>query len=169
MSQYTQHATRITLIAIAVLLIALAALAEPVTAVPAELAEAQIQPIPRQPLTGRVFVDLNTNGQYDYGETYRAGVLVEARHINSEITVTWTDTSTPTGDYHLLLWDPGSYHLTAHCTETTGQLSSIAICWQSPSPLIVNGSGRTQNIPLPPRRLYLPITRTPLKHSLPTP
>lgn len=160
MSHFTQHTTRIILIAIAALLI-VAALAAPVAAVPAELAEAQIQPIPTQPLFGVVYTDLNTNGQHDHGEPTRAGILVEARHISAESPITWRDTSDQYGDYHLLLWDPGQYHLAAHCTETTGQFSSIYICWQSPSPLIINGSGRTQNIPLPPRRLYLPITRTP--------
>jgi hypothetical protein len=151
-SRITQHASRIILTTLGWLTLH-AALAAPVAA--------QLQPLPTQPLLGVAFIDLNTNGQRDHGEPARPGVLIEARHINSEITKVWRDTTDQYGDYHLLLWDPGHYHLTAHCTEQTGQLSSITICWQSPSPLIINGSGRAQNIPLPPRRLYLPINRTP--------
>lgn len=144
-----QDATHLILITIAALLIALTALAEPVAA--------QLQPIPTQPLRGIVYTDLNNNGRKDYGEPVRAGVLVEARHISGESPITWRDTSDGYGEYHLLLWDPGQYHLTAHCTEQTGQFSSVAICWQSPSPLIINGSGRSQDIPLPASHLYLPI------------
>ncbi len=114
-----------------------------------------------QALAGRVFTDLNTNGRHDYGEPYRANILVEARHINSEIRSVWTDTSTQTGDYHLLLWDPGSYDLKAYCEHQTGNLSSMSVCWRTPTsaPVQINGSGKSLDIPLPPSRLYLPIAR----------
>lgn len=112
-----------------------------------------------QALTGRVFIDLNTNSQHDYGEPYQPNILVEARHINSEIRNVWTDTSTATGDYHLLLWDPGAYDIKAYCEQRTGNLSSIRACWRTPTnaPVEINGSGQSLDIPLPPQRLYLPI------------
>ena len=47
----------------------------------------------------------------------------------------------------------------AHCTEQSGQLSSLYICWQSTNPLVIDGAGQVINIPLPAKHLYLPVVR----------
>jgi len=117
--------------------------------------------MPVQALAGIVFVDLNGNGVKDYGEPNQAGVMVEARTVDSEIHATWSDTSTATGDYHLLVWDPGTYDLAAYCTESSAGLSSVYLCWRTPlaAPIAIDGSGKSVDVPLPARRVYLPIIR----------
>lgn len=120
---------------------------------------AQIRPMPVQALSGTTYIDLNANGARDYGEPARSGIIIEVRHINSEITNVWRSTSDNIGSYRLLLWDPGQYDLTAHCTDSGSQASSIYICWRSTAPLVIDGAGHTIDIPIPARRLYLPIVR----------
>lgn len=125
----------------------------------AKPALAQTRPMPVQALFGTTYIDLNANATRDFGEPAQADILVEARHINSEINFVWSSTSGAVGDYRMLLWDPGQYHLEAHCTDQVGEVSSIYICWQSTNPLVIDGAGQVINIPLPARHLYLPIVR----------
>lgn len=130
-------------------------LARPVTA--------QAVPTPRpmtvQALSGTTYIDLNANARRDYGEPAQSDILVQARHINSEITVTWESTSDHIGSYRMLLWDPGTYDLAAYCSTTDDEFSSIYICWHSASPLVIAGSGHTIDIPVPAQHLYFPIAR----------
>lgn len=125
----------------------------------AKPALAQTRPMTVQALGGTTYIDLNANGRRDYGEPAQSEIIVQARHIDSEITVTWESTSDHIGSYRLLLWDPGSYDLAAYCTTTDDAFSSIYICWRSTSPLVIAGAGHTLDIPVPAQHLYLPIVR----------
>lgn len=117
------------------------------------------RPMVVQAVSGTTYVDLNANGRRDYSEPAQSEILVQARHIDSEITVTWESTSDHIGSYRMLLWDPGAYDLAAYCSTTDDDFSSIYICWHNTSPLVIAGSGHTLDIPVPAQHLYLPIAR----------
>jgi len=115
--------------------------------------------MPVQALSGTTYIDLNANSRRDYGEPAQSDILIQAHHVNSEVDFIWESTSDNIGSYRLLLWDPGAYDLEAYCTTTDDEFSSIYICWRSTTPLTIAGTGHTIDIPIPARRLYLPIVR----------